>query len=1213
MNRFLSYYIEKFKSLKRGLTPQGLAPHKPLLLLSVIVAIEKQTPSSNSFSAAILRPYFELLWTKLVISKHQCNINTPFLHLASEGFWHINRVDKSAKLDTELYQYLQIEKGRNSLTRVLLETYFWDSKNAWSDVFPQIMETESLLESSTAIHCPNKPDQGSKVAPIFNDEIDTLDITPLCVQYLKNDLHIHTAADFISLDITRLTDLPGIGIGKIKQLREKQLELKSQAGIPCDKNVKTKYQNSILSPTKIKIDKLDLSPNLLKALHAENIITINDFCLYDLDNLRSVYGVGEVRISYLQQLQTKQRQVHGIQDEIIRTASIPIIQKSREPKNSSYFDAAFSYPYTVVPVLEMPLAKFFIFNDTHREIGSLNFSINIAMHLKSVGFFDFDEIEMLTFTTIGYFYRCFGSKYFCNFWEEINKSFPQNEKLFQIQESPFFNEKYESLSFCNSIVEDQNLQFLRKAGIVTFSDYNNYLQARHSVSPDFIEICNFHAQNASRLDDFQNILMSIPSGKAIEAIAPKNLEKRVIRIYMSRIREKKILDDVAREFGLTRERIRQITKDFDDTIRFDSATLLNSKLNVMSSLLIYFNALFTSYKGILSTKELQNRISIDFGWDADSIGFVTHFIEINSKCVVDRDYIYMQNISCLRCEHLHELFATELQTKKNLNAEQQCALAFTACAHCNLPSFSSDACLRFLSVFYELTMPCEVVFDNETSELYLESEFSLRKGSRKSLMENLFKNRKIMTFDELFCELSKYREDMTERKVSGYIQNTEVVLADRGQYMLKTSLPDIPSELYCEIIRNIEMQLIKTPKPLYSLAIPYKKYQKVLTEIGCTTAYILYEILKDKAPKGIRFIKCPYVTTIDNTERFSISDLIEDYISDNGKTPLMVLRDHFCKKLGISNAVFTTAYTNSNELLVDDDNCLLLIDDLNISKKDMHSFEDELSRLKDSSVITANKLFIENKATCLMLNITGPKLLFNILHMFYGESYSFKFPQIAKNGENIVAIRQMIIDFIKGTQSFCTNEQIEAFCSEKHISERNLYFPHYLYPELFRYLSGAWVHRDVIGWNPEWLSQISIVAKQVLEDSNTPRNSYAYLDNICEQEDHLPKLSNDLFWTTTLVAEMLEATGEFIIYGKNKMVFSYAKNELQLKNFGDLCALLLDEVFEGATNLHKFSVYLRNHDLISNMDLHDSLLHGSNRIIINGLEIYTNREELDKC
>src|SRR5574344_1317421 len=133
MNRFLSYYIEKFKSLKRGLTPQGLAPHKPLLLLSVIVAIEKQTPSSNSFSAAILRPYFELLWTKLVISKHQCNINTPFLHLASEGFWHINRVDKSAKLDAELYQYLQIEQGRNSLTKVLLETYFWDSKTAGSN------------------------------------------------------------------------------------------------------------------------------------------------------------------------------------------------------------------------------------------------------------------------------------------------------------------------------------------------------------------------------------------------------------------------------------------------------------------------------------------------------------------------------------------------------------------------------------------------------------------------------------------------------------------------------------------------------------------------------------------------------------------------------------------------------------------------------------------------------------------------------------------------------------------------------------------------------------------------------------------------------------------------------------------------------------------------------------------------------------------------
>ena len=47
LNESLQYYKSKFQKLKQGITQYGKAPHKPILLLSVIHQIEKEHITDN--------------------------------------------------------------------------------------------------------------------------------------------------------------------------------------------------------------------------------------------------------------------------------------------------------------------------------------------------------------------------------------------------------------------------------------------------------------------------------------------------------------------------------------------------------------------------------------------------------------------------------------------------------------------------------------------------------------------------------------------------------------------------------------------------------------------------------------------------------------------------------------------------------------------------------------------------------------------------------------------------------------------------------------------------------------------------------------------------------------------------------------------------------------------------------------------------------------
>ena len=102
MRQDLGYYVNCFTKLRtdrssyRGsVRTKEQAPHKALLLLSVIAQFEQEAITTNLISLTPdLNEIFRSYWSYVMDQSVGHKIVYPFFHLRSEGFWHLVSIRK---------------------------------------------------------------------------------------------------------------------------------------------------------------------------------------------------------------------------------------------------------------------------------------------------------------------------------------------------------------------------------------------------------------------------------------------------------------------------------------------------------------------------------------------------------------------------------------------------------------------------------------------------------------------------------------------------------------------------------------------------------------------------------------------------------------------------------------------------------------------------------------------------------------------------------------------------------------------------------------------------------------------------------------------------------------------------------------------------------------------------------------------------------------
>lgn len=148
----LSQFLQQIKRLKRANTKYGKAPHKPVLLISIIELIDKDIITENRVHVDTdLVGAFQENWRLLVNTLNSPDFTLPFYHLQSEKlqgnhYWflqpnpgcqinaHIGSVTTLAAVlnygyfSDEVFLLLMDADSRRIINAVLLDTYFADTK-----------------------------------------------------------------------------------------------------------------------------------------------------------------------------------------------------------------------------------------------------------------------------------------------------------------------------------------------------------------------------------------------------------------------------------------------------------------------------------------------------------------------------------------------------------------------------------------------------------------------------------------------------------------------------------------------------------------------------------------------------------------------------------------------------------------------------------------------------------------------------------------------------------------------------------------------------------------------------------------------------------------------------------------------------------------------------------------------------------------------------
>lgn len=144
--KVLQYYTRKFQRLRVD-RAHGIAPHKPILLLSIIEMIaNKEILENEIYLSKELNLKFLKYWSYLGSESHNPEIFRPYFHMRSGKFWHfianpgfeklvsskiklrtfgeVKKIIKYAYFDEDLFDFLRVDKYRNSLTIILISQWF---------------------------------------------------------------------------------------------------------------------------------------------------------------------------------------------------------------------------------------------------------------------------------------------------------------------------------------------------------------------------------------------------------------------------------------------------------------------------------------------------------------------------------------------------------------------------------------------------------------------------------------------------------------------------------------------------------------------------------------------------------------------------------------------------------------------------------------------------------------------------------------------------------------------------------------------------------------------------------------------------------------------------------------------------------------------------------------------------------------------------------
>lgn len=627
------------------------------------------------------------------------------------------------------------------------------------------------------------------------------------------------------------------------------------------------------------------------------------------------------------------------------------------------------------------------------------------------------------------------------------------------------------------------------------------------------------------------------------------------------------LAELGEEFGVTRERIRQIVK----------------------KAIIKLQALYQPWINQLE-KRLDEEWMIENRW-IDPTNFI-HFIAIE---VLEQHNIYyhheiqmisketMQEIEKLKKKIQNALFEkyrgqlvlpNELQAIKEQIQESENVPAHWA-HHLVEEMFSQTSSGAFILSRSKKMDVVELVLKQfpEGVEIYKQAAELCRLGNE--MIPGMFQ-------DEREFTSVTGREEFAEK----------VYLWGRGTY-IHASFVTVSQELVDALVEEIEKML--KDRPFVAVNKIYAIHQDKLKECNIPNEYALYEILRKHArSENIAFPKFPRIARPGITLGKN-RDLIISYIREKNRSVTFgELKDEFIGKRGWQRFTLEWSLSNEDSIIQVDFGKYALIEFFDhITSHELAPIQEKIDRsLESYPAIQVRGLFHEFESYCKGLKIHTHYLLYSLLKHRFRDQYQFpRYPHIARLDTDIdnLTVTSIIEDYLLEQGCEVSREELVHYITEEiGAREVTLYVAIQNSEKIFYYTRGQFsefIHCDVIGWNEEKQKQLHEVILELINSEIAQKQRPYILMDQCFKEEMLPSLENEIPWTIDLLIECVKKDPYFVVIGSLGRIVLKRDNPWKIQTETDFIAYLLQEEFKGAAKKKELFHFLQTIGFSTDGDL----------------------------
>jgi hypothetical protein len=460
----------------------------------------------------------------------------------------------------------------------------------------------------------------------------------------------------------------------------------------------------------------------------------------------------------------------------------------------------------------------------------------------------------------------------------------------------------------------------------------------------------------------------------------------------------------------------------------------------------------------------------------------------------------------------------------------------------------------------------------------------LGRGSRLQQVEGIvYCAARPMHHVEISAELKRWSRKDLGSGAGGALERSEsVVCWGRGTYMHRAWI-QLPHGLLNEIADWIAAKL--TPSvPYVSVAGAFDFFEGRCAASGIPNGQALYSALRIECKSRFRTNEYPYITHLRVREaRQPVNLLIEDYVRDEGGfVPRKKLIEYLTGALGVDTQLVPMHIATAPNLLSAHAN-VIHVDNLVVD----YGALSELARactaeLTHRAQVSVREIVKSRRVTCVRLGVDDTRLIHSLLVHYSEGKLAGTYPHIAlaNAGAMVRSVPDLVAHWLRDRDRPCSLVELKQhFVEGMGFGEQSVHAATNQ-QRIARYSTGAVVHLDVIGWNPDKQRCLEAIAVEQYSAARARGNLCATASELLEQrDDELPAVGR-LVWTRTLVSTLLHRGTTCVFPGTAKDAYVPAQNDLRICTLDDYVAQYLLRFHSGACSLETLEEELREGGVI---------------------------------